>query len=115
MTDFNSLVPVVAKAATTVTSDISNLVTKVKVGGVIQRTQFEILKNQTAKVLADAKAYNTTSIITTNLEQIAKTQEYIDTLFKQGRLHGVSLNMAMEQLADLNDILRKNLRRFENT
>lgn len=114
MTELNSLVPVVADAAVAITGNITNFITKTKAAGTIHRAQFEMLKNQTEKVLADARAYNTFSIVTTNLEQIARTQEYIDTLTKQGRLHGKSLDMAMDQLFDLNDILRRNLKNFEN-
>lgn len=114
MADFNSLVPIVEKAAVAVTENITGLITKSKASGVIQRTQLEMLKAQTTKVLTDARAYYSGDIITTNLEQIARTQEYIDTLERQGRLHGISLTMAMDQLADLNDMLRRNLREFEN-
>lgn len=58
MLDNNSLVPVVANAVVAVSGNITNLVTKTKASGVIQRAQLEMLKEQTAKVLADAKAYN---------------------------------------------------------
>lgn len=114
MTDLNSLVPIVADAAVAVTGNITNLIVKAKASGVVQRTQLEMLKNQTAKVLADARAYHSSDIVITNLEQIAKTQEYIDYLRGQGRLHGASLTMAMDQLGDLNNILRRNLKDFEN-
>lgn len=114
MTDYNSIVPAVANAAITVSGNITNLITKTRASGVIQKAQLEMLKDQTAKVLTEARVYHTFEIIATNLEQIARTQEYIDTLQKQGRLHGKSLTMAIDQLGDLNDILRRNLRRFEN-
>lgn len=114
MSDMNALVPAVANAVVAVSGNITNLITKAKAYGVIQHAQFEMLRTQTAKVLADARAYHSAEIITTNLEQIARTQELIDSLEKQGKLHGRSLAMAMEQLGDLNDILRRNLRRFEN-
>lgn len=114
MTDLNSLVPVVANAAVAVTGNITNLIVKTKASGVIQRTQLEMLKIQTAKVLADARAYHASDIVITNLEQIARTQERIDNLEKQGLLYGQSLAMAMDQLCDLNNILRRNLRDFEN-
>jgi len=109
-----SLVPVIANAAVAVSANISNLVTKAKASGVIQRGQLELLKEQTAKVLADARAYNAGDIVITNLEQLARTQHQIDSWEKAGRLHGSSLSMAMDQLTDLNDILRRNLRRYES-
>ena len=114
MTDYNYLVPVVANAAVQVTGNITSLVTRSKANGVMQRAQLEMLKEQTAKVLADARAYHAGDIIITNLEQIARTQEYIDNLEKQGRLHGTALTMAMDQLSDLNNMLRFNLRRYQN-
>lgn len=114
MADCNSLAPVLANAAVAVSGNITSLITKAKASGVIQHAQLEMLKEQTAKVLADARAYHSGDIVTTNLEQIARTQEYIDSLERQGRLHGISLTMAMDQLGDLNDMLRRNLRRFEN-
>lgn len=113
MADYKSLVPVIADAAVAVSGNITSLVTKAKASGVIQRAQLEMLKAQTTKVLRDARAYHAGDIVTTNLEQIAKTQEYIDNLERQGRLHGMSLKMAMDQLGDLNDVLRRNLRNFE--
>ena len=114
MTDYNSIVPVVANAAITVSGNITDLIVKARAGGVIHRAQIEMLKDQTAKVIADARSHHTADIIMTNLDQIAKTQEHIDYLAKIGRLHGISLNMAMDQLSDLNDTLRRNLRRYEN-
>lgn len=114
MEDIKSLVPVVANAAVAVSGNITSLITRSKASGVIQRAQLEMLKDQTAKVLADARAYLSCDLITTNLEQIARTQEHIDNLARQGRLHGISLTMAMEQLGDLNEMLRRNLRKFEN-
>ncbi len=114
MTDYNSLVPVVANAAVAVSGNISSLITKTKASGVIHRTQLEMLKDQTDKVLAEAKAYHSCDIAITNLEQLAKAQERIDILERQGLLHGKSLDMAMDQLGDLNDVLRCNIRRFEN-
>lgn len=113
MVDYKSLVPVVADAAVAVSGNITSLITKAKASGTIHRAQLEMLKAQTTKVLTDARAYHISDIVTTNLEQIAKTQEYIDSLERQGRLHGTSLAMAMDQLGDLNDILRRNLRNFE--
>lgn len=114
MEDFKSLVPVVANAAITVSGNISNIITKTKANGVIQRAQLEMLKDQTAKVLTDARVYYSGDLVTTNLEQIARVQEHIDNLERQGRLHGISLTMAMDQLGDLNNMLRRNLRKFEN-
>lgn len=114
MPDTTSLVPVVANAAVAVSGNITSLITKARASGVIQRAQLEMLKDETAKVLTDARAYHAGDIVTTNLEQIARAQEHIDNLERQGRLHGNSLNMAMDQLGDLNDMLRRNLRRFEN-
>jgi len=113
MEDYKSLVPLVADAAVAVSGNITSLITKAKASGIIHRAQLEMLKAQTTKVLTDARAYHVSDIVTTNLEQIAKTQEYIDNLERQGRLHGVSLAMAMDQLGDLNDILRRNLWNFE--
>lgn len=114
MVDYNSLVPAVANAAIAVSGNITSLITKTRASGVIQHAQLEMLKDQTAKVLAEARTYHSCDIIATNLEQIAKTQELIDSLERQGKLHGASLKMAMDQLCDLNDMLRRNLRRFEN-
>lgn len=109
-----SLVPVVANAAVAISGNITSLITKSRASGVIQRGQLELLKAQTAKVLADARAYHAGEIVTTNLEQLARTQNQIDNLEREGRLHGSSLSMAMDQLSDLNDILRRNLKRYEN-
>lgn len=114
MTDYNSLVPVVANAAVAVSGNITNFITRTKASGVVQKAQLEMLKAQTAKVLADAKANHAFDLVTTNLEQIAKTQEYIDSLERKGTLHGTALTLALEQLCDLNAMLRRNLRRFEN-
>lgn len=114
MADYNSLVPVIAKTAVAVSGSISSLITRTKAAGVIQRAQLEMLIYQTDKVLTDARAYLAGEIVTTNLEQLAKTQAHIDNLARQGRLHGKSLDMAMDQLGDLNDTLRRNLRDFEN-
>ena len=114
MANFNSLVPVVADAAVQVSRNITSLLVKSRANGVIQRAQFEMLMDQTAKVLAEARAYYAGDLVTINLEQIARTQEYIDSQEKLGRLHGISLNMAMDELGDLNDTLRRNLRDFEN-
>lgn len=111
--DINSLVPVV-DAAIAVSGNITSLVTRARANGVVRHAQLEMLRAQTEKVLADAKAYHAGDLVTANLEQIARTQEHIDNLQRQGRLHGASLEMAMDQLADLNDMLRRNLRNFEN-
>lgn len=109
MADNASLVPVIANAAVAVSENITSLVTKSKARGVIQHAQLENLRQQTKKVLADARANHVDDIIQTNLDIIARTQEHIDTLEKQGKLHGVSLEVALDQLNDLNDALRKNL------
>lgn len=114
MSDYNSLVPVVANAAVAVSGNITSFITKTKASGVIQRAQLEMLREQTEKVLADSRAYHSSDIVITNLDQIARTQEHIDCLERQGRLHGMALTMAMDQLWELNDMLRRNLRRFEN-
>lgn len=114
MTDYNAIVPAVANAAVAVSGNITSLITKSKASGIINKAQLTMLKDQTAKVLADARAFHSFDIVSTNLEQIAKTQEYIDNLVKQGRLHGSSFTMAMEQLEDLNSMLRRNLKNFEN-
>lgn len=114
MSNNDSWLPVVANAVVEVSGNITNLITKTKASGVIQRAQLEMIKEKTAKVLADARAYHAGEIITTNLEQVARTQEYIDNLVRQGRLHGASLVMAMDQLNDLNNMLRRNLRKYEN-
>jgi len=109
-----SLTPAVITAATVVSGNITNLITKVRANGVVERGKLEFLKDQTAKVLAAARAYHAWDIVTINLEQISKTQNQIDNLQKEGRLHGTSLNMAMEQLYDLNEMLRRNLRTLES-
>lgn len=115
MVDYKSLslVPVVANAAIAVSEDITNFITKARASGIIQRSQLELLKAQTEKVLTEARSSHICDVISTNLEQIAKTQELIDKLEKQGRLHGISLKMAMDQLYDLNDMLRHNLRKLK--
>lgn len=114
MTDLNSLVPVVANAAVAVSENMTNLIVKAKASGIVHRTQLKMLKAQTEKVLADARAYHSADIVILNLEQIARTQERIDCLEKQGLLHGKSLAMAMDQLYDLNEVLRRILHNFEN-
>lgn len=114
MTDLNSLVPVVANAAVAVSENMTNLIVKSKANGIVHRTQLKMLKEQTEKVLADARAYHSADIVILNLEQIARAQERIDYLAKQGVLHGESLVMAMNQLCDLNEVLRRILRDFEN-
>ena len=114
MPDYNSLVPMVANAAVAVSGNIASLVLNARASGVVQRTQLKMLKAQTAKVLTEARAYLAGDIVVTNLEQIGKTQEYIDTLVQQGKLHDASLDMAMEQLSVLNRLLRENLERFKN-
>lgn len=113
MADMNSLVPIV-DAAIAVSGNITNLITRAKASGVVQRAQLQLLRAQTGKVLADSRAYHAGELVIANLEQLARTQEYIDNLQRQGRLHGAALEMAMEQLEDLNDMLRRNLRYFEN-
>ena len=115
MSDTTSLVPVIANAAVAVSNNITNLITKSKASGVIQRAQLTNIIQQTEKVLADARANNIDDIIQTNLDIIARTQDHIDNLEKQGKLHGVSLNMALDHLGDLNDTLRRNLRKYENS
>ncbi len=112
MTDLKSLVPVVAETAVAVSGNITNLVTQAKASGIVRQTQLDMLKSQTKKVLADAKTYHTGEIIISNLEQIAKTQELIDRLHKSGSLHGRSLEIAMEQLNELNNALRQILRDY---
>ncbi len=112
MSEFNSLVPIVAEAAVKVSGSITNLITNAKANGIVRRSQLVMLKLQTEKVLADARIHHASELITTNLEQIAKTQEQIDNLEKQGKLHGKSLEMAMQHLEDLNLILRYNLRQY---
>ena len=112
--DMNSLVPVVADAMLTVSGKIASFVAKTKASGVMQRTQLEMIKGATAKLLADARAYHVADIAITNLEQLARTQEHIDNLERQGRLHGASLTMAMDHLCDLNDMLRRILRKYED-
>jgi hypothetical protein len=110
-----SLVPIVADAAIAVSSSITDLVTKAKASGVIRQAQLESLMAQTAKVLADARIYHAAELVTTNIEQLGRAQGRIDELRKQGLLHGSSLEMSMEQLCDLNDILRQNLRQYANS
>lgn len=114
MADHDSLVPMVKEAAVVVSGTITSLITRTRASGVVQRTQLELLKNQTAKVLADARAYHAGELVTTNLEQLAKTQDYIDSLEKRGQLHGRSLDYAMQQLDELNNMLRHNLRNYES-
>lgn len=113
MTDYNSLVPAVANVAVVLSGNISSLVTRAKATGIVQRAQLQMLKGQTEKVIADARAHHIAEVVIENLEQLAKTQELIDNLEKQGRLHGKSLNMAMDQLEDLNNMLRRSLRKLE--
>ena len=60
-----------------------------------------------------ARACQAGEFVTTNLEQIARAQEHIDNLKNQGRLHGSTLTMVLDTLADLNSILQRNLRQFE--
>lgn len=114
MEDNNSLVPAVTNAAVVVSGNIANLIVRTRASGIIQRTQLELLKDQTAKVIAEARACQASELVAVNLEQIARAQERIDNLEKQGRLHGAALTMAMDMLNDLNDMLRRNLRKFEN-
>ncbi len=114
MANHNSLAPIVKEAAVVVSGTITSLITRTKASGVVQRTQLELLKTQTSKVLAEARAYHAGELVIANLEQIAKTQEHIDTLEKHGQLHGLSLDCAMEQLGVLNDMLRNNLRKYES-
>lgn len=114
MQELQSLVPIVAKAAVTVSGDISDFITMTKASRVVKQTQLIMLKDETEKVLADARAHHFSSLVTTNLEEIVKMQNYIDYFVNQGQLHEQSLNMAMENLCDLNDMLRRNLRDFEN-
>lgn len=110
----NSLIPVVTNAVVTVSGNITNFITKTRASGFIQRAQLDMLKDQTEKVLAEARANHIGDIVTTHLEQLARAQERIDSLERQGRLHDATLAMAMDQLGDLNDILRRNLRNFES-
>ncbi len=114
MADYDSLVPMVKEAAVVVSGTITSLITRTKASGVVQRTQLELLKDQTAKVLAEARVYHAGEIVIASLEQIAKAQEHIDALEKRGQLHGQSLNCAMGQLEDLNNVLRYILRKYEN-
>jgi len=116
MSDLNSLVPTVANvanAAVVLSGDISGLITRAKATGMLHHAQLEMLKGQTSKVIIDAKAHHIGELVIENLEQLAKTQEHIDNLEKQGRLHGRTMNMAMTQLEDLNDMLRRNLHNYE--
>ena len=101
MADNNSLIPVVTNAVVTVSGNITNFITKARASGFIQRAQLD-------------RANHVGDIVTTHLEQLARAQERIDSLERQGRLHDSTLAMAMDQLGDLNDILRRNLRNFEN-
>lgn len=114
MSDLNSLVPIVTEAIVKVSGDITNFVTNARANGIVHRGQLTMLKSQTEKVLAEAIAYHAGELVATNLEQIAKTQERIDNLVKQGKLHDITLIMAMQQLEDLNFILRYNLRNYLN-
>ena len=113
MEDFNSLVPTMTNAAVVFSGNIANLIVRTRASGIIQRTQLELLKDQTAKVIAEARACQAGEFVTTNLEQIARAQEHIDNLKNQGRLHGSTLTMVLDTLADLNSILQRNLRQFE--
>lgn len=113
MVDYKSLVPVVTSSVIAMSENITGFIEKARASGVIQHAQIEMLKAQTEKVLAEARAYHYFEVISTNLEQIAKTQEMIDNLERQGRLHGISLKMAIDQLYDLNYMLRCNLRTLE--
>lgn len=108
MSDVNSLIPTV-NTAIALTSSISTMVTKCKANGIITRTQIEMLRAQTSKVLADAAICHLSEITAENINQLASTQEMIDRLSKEGSLHGASLTMAMDQLSLLNDQLRQNL------
>lgn len=114
MDEFTSMVPVVANAAVAVSENITGIITRAKATGIIRDTQIEMLKDQTAKVLIEARTHLAGELVTINLEQLAKTQEYIDFLKSKGQLHGKSFDMAIDQLEDLNNILRRNLRDFEN-
>lgn len=114
MNEFNSLVPVVTDAIFAVSENLTGIITETKATGTIQRTKLNMLKNQTKKILADAKAHLVGELVITSLEQLAKTQEYIDFLASKGQLHGLSLDMAMDQMTDLNKMLRRNLQDFIN-
>ncbi len=116
MTDsMNTVLPVVVQTAISVVSKgIGDLVMNARANGVVKRAQFEMLKDQTTKAIALARANNAGDIARSNLEQLMETQRYIDNLEKEGRLHGISLSMAMDQLADLNDTLRKILEDYRN-
>lgn len=110
----NSLIPVVTNAVIAVSGNITNFITKAKANGFIQRTQLDMLKDQTEKILAEARANHIFDIVSTVIEQLAKVQEHIDRLEKQGRLHDSTLTMALDYLEELNNMLRHNLREFEN-
>lgn len=112
MSDYNSLVPMVADAAIVVSGTITNFITKTKAGGVVQHAQLELLKAQTRKVLTEAKIRHAGELVTVTLEELAKTQDQIDSLEKRGLLHGATLVYAMEQLEALNNLLQCNLQKY---
>lgn len=115
MENMKSLVPVITDAVVTsvvsIPENITGLITMARMNGIVRRGQLEMVREQTRKALADAKAYNYGSLVITNLEQLSKTQDFIDRLVREGSLHGISLEFALQQLEDLNDMLRQNLRR----
>jgi predicted HTH domain antitoxin len=113
MEDKNAMIPVV-KTAIALSGGIISFATRAKASGVVQRAELAMLKDMTAKALREARAHHQSDLVYTNIEEIAKIQEHIDSLHRQGRLHGVSLNMATDHLIDLNNTLRRNLRDLES-
>lgn len=109
----NELIPVVNNALD-LTGKVTSLITRSRETKVIDKAKLEWLKDQTNKILVEARTYHAKEIVCANIEQLAKTQETIDMYENQGKLHGRALDMAMEQLEDLNNILRDNLRDYKN-
>lgn len=113
MSDVNSPIPTV-NTAIALTSNISDLIVKCRATGVITRAQIAMLRAQICKVLAYTAIVHLSELIAENINQLAATHKLIDRLSKEGRLHGVSLKLAMGQLELLNEQLLQSLLDYRN-
>ena len=98
--------------AVTLSNNITAVVARIKSKRIYARAELVFLRDQTQKLLMEARSRHEGEIVRTNLEEIAKTVDLINVLESQGRLTGRASDMATQHLEDLNAKLRKNLDDF---
>lgn len=92
-------------AAKSVSTAVASIITTYRKSKAVKKQELAALEAKIKIYVTQARAHAIGEIIRVNIEEIASTQRYID----QQNLDGIALEMAIEQLHELNCLLRANL------